>query len=134
VSIMTDDNHRTPPWVAFLSGGEEAKPVVAQLIRDAGFDPVDLGGIDDARLQDPGGALWINILTHDEATAFVARIKSGNMAAADQSALADADAGARAGRAIQEAPRPRTRRSRVLPRAPVALGFRGRDQPARDIG
>jgi predicted dinucleotide-binding enzyme/3-methyladenine DNA glycosylase Tag len=87
VSIMADDNHRTPPWVAFLSGEEEAKPVVAQLIRDAGFDPVDLGGIDDSRLQDPGSALWINILTHDEATALVARIKSGNMAAADQSAL-----------------------------------------------
>ena len=71
----------------FLSGDEEAKPVVAQLIRDAGFDPVDLGGIDDSRLQDPGGALWLTILTHDEATALVARIKSGDTAAADQSAL-----------------------------------------------
>ena len=49
--IMADDNHRKPPWVAFLSGDEEAKPVVAQLIRDAGFDPVDLGGVDDSRLQ-----------------------------------------------------------------------------------
>jgi hypothetical protein len=86
-SIMADDNHRTPPWVLFLSGDEEAKPVVAQLIRDAGFDPVDLGGIDDSRLEDPDSALWINILTHDEATALVARIKSGDMAAADQSAL-----------------------------------------------
>jgi len=86
-SIMADDNHRKPPWVMFLSGDEEAKPVVAQLIRDAGFDPVDLGGIDDSRLQDPGSALWINILTHDEATALVARIKSGDTAAADQSAL-----------------------------------------------
>ena len=86
-SIMADDNHRKPPWVMFLSGDEEAKPVVAQLIRDAGFDPVDLGGIDDTRLQDPGGALWLTILTHDEATALVARIKSGDTAAADQSAL-----------------------------------------------
>ncbi len=85
-SVMVDDNHRTPPWVAFLSGDEEAKPVVARLIRDAGFDPVDLGGIDDSGLQDPGSALWLNILTHDEATALVARIKSGDTAAADQSA------------------------------------------------
>jgi predicted dinucleotide-binding enzyme/3-methyladenine DNA glycosylase Tag len=85
-SIMADDNHRTPPWVAFLSGDKEAKPVVAQLIRDAGFDPVDLGGIDDSELQDPGGALSFNILTHDEATELVARIKSGDTAAADQSA------------------------------------------------
>src|SRR5262245_28713973 len=86
-SIMADDNHRKPPWVMFLSGDEEAKPVVVQLIRDAGFDPFDLGGVDDSRLQDPGGALWINILTHDEATALVARIKAGDTAAADQSAL-----------------------------------------------
>jgi 8-hydroxy-5-deazaflavin:NADPH oxidoreductase len=87
VSVMADDNHRTPPWVMFLSGDEEAKPVVAQLIRDAGFDPVDLGDIDDSRLQDPDGALWLNILTHGEATALVARIKSGDTAAAEQSAL-----------------------------------------------
>jgi predicted dinucleotide-binding enzyme/3-methyladenine DNA glycosylase Tag len=82
-SIMADDNHRKPPWVVFLSGDEEAKPVVAQLIRDAGFDPVDLGGTDDSRLQDPGSALWLNVLTHDEAAALVARIKSGDTAAAD---------------------------------------------------
>jgi predicted dinucleotide-binding enzyme/3-methyladenine DNA glycosylase Tag len=85
-SIMANDNHRTPPWVMFLSGDEEAKPVAAQLIRDAGFDPVDLGGIDDSRLQDSGSALWTNILTRDEATELVARIKSGDTAAADQSA------------------------------------------------
>jgi 8-hydroxy-5-deazaflavin:NADPH oxidoreductase len=80
-SIMADDNHREPPWVAFLSGDEEAKPVVAQLIRDAGFDPVDLGGIDDSRLQDPGSALLLDILTRDEATALVARVKAGDTAA-----------------------------------------------------
>jgi 8-hydroxy-5-deazaflavin:NADPH oxidoreductase len=85
-NIMADDNHRKPPWVMFLSGDEDAKPVAAQLIRDAGFDPVDLGDIDDSRLQDPGGALWLNILTHDEAMALVARIKSGDTAAAEQSA------------------------------------------------
>jgi 8-hydroxy-5-deazaflavin:NADPH oxidoreductase len=86
-SVMADDNLRKPPWVMFLSGDEQAKPVTAQLIRDAGFDPVDLGGIDDSRLQDPGGAMWLTIVTHDEATALVARVKSGDTAAADQSAL-----------------------------------------------
>jgi 8-hydroxy-5-deazaflavin:NADPH oxidoreductase len=85
-NIMADDNHRTPPWVMFLSGDQDAKPVAAQLIRDAGFDPVDLGDIDDSQLQDPGSALWLNILTHDEATALVTRIKSGDTAAAEQSA------------------------------------------------
>src|SRR6266566_8947389 len=83
VSVMADDNHREPPWVLFLSGDEEAKPAVAQLIRDAGFDPVDLGGIDDSQLQDPGSALWTYTLTRDEATALAARIKSGDAAAAD---------------------------------------------------
>jgi predicted dinucleotide-binding enzyme/3-methyladenine DNA glycosylase Tag len=83
VNVMADDNHREPPWVMFLSGDKEAKPVVAQLIRDAGFDPVDLGGIDDSQLQDPGSALWTYTLTRDEATALVARIKSGDTAAAD---------------------------------------------------
>ena len=85
-SIMADDNHREPPWVMFLSGDEHAKPVAAQLIRDAGFEPFDLGGIDDSRLQDPGGALWISILTPDEATALVVRIRSGDTTAAEQSA------------------------------------------------
>ena len=83
VNVMADDNHREPPWVLFLSGDEEAKPAVAQLIRDAGFDPVDLGGIDDSQLQDPGSALWTYTLTRDEATALVARIKFGDTAAAD---------------------------------------------------
>jgi 8-hydroxy-5-deazaflavin:NADPH oxidoreductase len=86
-NVMADDNHHKPPWVMFLSGDEKAKPAVAQLIRDAGFDPFDLGGIDDSRLQDPGSALSLNILTHDEATALVARVKSGDTAAAEQSAL-----------------------------------------------
>jgi 8-hydroxy-5-deazaflavin:NADPH oxidoreductase len=86
-SVMADGNHRKPPWVMFLSGDEQAKPVAAQLIRDAGFDPVDLGGIDDSRLQDPGGAVSLTIVTHDEATALVARIRSGDSAAADESAL-----------------------------------------------
>jgi 8-hydroxy-5-deazaflavin:NADPH oxidoreductase len=83
VGVMADDNHREPPWVMFLSGDEQAKPVVAQLIRDAGFDPVDLGGIDDSRLQDPGSVLWTYCLTHEEATALVARIRTGDMKAAD---------------------------------------------------
>jgi 8-hydroxy-5-deazaflavin:NADPH oxidoreductase len=81
--VMAKDNRRQPPWVLFLSGDEKGKPVVAGLIRDAGFDPVDLGGIDDSWLQDPGSSLWVNTMTHDEATALVARIKSGDTAASD---------------------------------------------------
>jgi predicted dinucleotide-binding enzyme len=83
INVMTDDKHREPPWVLFLSGDEQAKPVAARLIRDAGFDPVDLGGIDDSQLQDPGNALWTFAVTHDKATALVTRIKPGDTAAAD---------------------------------------------------
>jgi predicted dinucleotide-binding enzyme/3-methyladenine DNA glycosylase Tag len=83
VNVMANDNHREPRWVLFLSGDEEAKPAVARLIRDAGFDPVDLGGIGDSQLQDPGSALWTFPLIRDEATALAARIKSGDTAAAD---------------------------------------------------
>jgi 8-hydroxy-5-deazaflavin:NADPH oxidoreductase len=83
INVMADDNHREPPWVLFLSGDAEAKPVAAQLIRVAGFDPVDLGGMDDSQLQDPGSALWTFAVTYNEATALVTRIKSGDIAAAD---------------------------------------------------
>ncbi len=83
VYVMAEDSHREPPWVMFLSGDDEAKPVVAQLIRDAGFDPFDLGDADDSELQDPGRVLWSFTITHDEATALLARIKSGDTAAAD---------------------------------------------------
>jgi hypothetical protein len=48
--VLADENHRLPRWVLFLSGDEQAKPAVAQLIADAGFEPVDLGGIDDSQL------------------------------------------------------------------------------------
>jgi len=38
----------------FLSGDDEtAKGVVSLLIRDAGFEPVDLGGFDRTRVQEP---------------------------------------------------------------------------------
>jgi predicted dinucleotide-binding enzyme len=56
--VLADENHRLPRWVLFLSGDEQAKPAVVQLIADAGFEPVDLGGIDDSQFQEPGSALW----------------------------------------------------------------------------
>jgi hypothetical protein len=100
--FMAKDNHREPPWVVFLSGDEEAKPVAAQLIRDAGFDPVDLGGIDDSRLQDLGGVAHHPHLRRGEGaprTDKVRRHGRGRPVGAP-------DAGARAGHAIREAPRP----------------------------
>jgi hypothetical protein len=119
VNVMADDNHREPPWVLFLSGDQEAKPAVAQLIRDAGFDPVDLGGIDASALQDPGSALWTYALTHDEGARRADKVRGRGC-------------GRSADGAIREVPRPCTRRSRVLSRAFVARGLRGRGTPRRE--
>jgi 8-hydroxy-5-deazaflavin:NADPH oxidoreductase len=120
VNVMADDNHREPPWVLFLSGDQQAKPVVAQLIRDAGFDPVDLGDIDDSQLQDP----------RERAVDLGCHPRRG-----DGACRADKVRGHRRGRsadrAIREVPRPCTGRSRVLPRPPVARGLRGRDLAGR---
>jgi 8-hydroxy-5-deazaflavin:NADPH oxidoreductase len=38
--VLAEENHRQPRSVLFFSGNETAKPVVAQLIADAGFEPV----------------------------------------------------------------------------------------------
>jgi 8-hydroxy-5-deazaflavin:NADPH oxidoreductase len=81
--VLADQNHRLPRWVLFLSGDEHAKPAVTQLIADAGFEPVDLGGIDDSQLQEPGSALWNTTLEPDDAQALAARVRAGHVAAAD---------------------------------------------------
>jgi len=81
--MLAGENHRRPPWVLFLSGDETAKPAVARLIADAGFEPVDLGGIDDSKFQDPGSALWNTTLEAEQAKALAAQIRAGDTAAAD---------------------------------------------------
>ncbi len=58
---------------AFFCGDDgEAKAVVAQLSRDMGFDPVDTGPLENARLLEPLGLLWIRLagLGHGRETAF----------------------------------------------------------------
>jgi 8-hydroxy-5-deazaflavin:NADPH oxidoreductase len=81
--VLADQNHRLPSWVLFLSGDEQAKPAVTQLIADAGFEPVDLGGLDDSQFQEPGSALWNTTLEPDDAKALAARVRTGNVASAD---------------------------------------------------
>jgi predicted dinucleotide-binding enzyme len=64
----------------FLCGDdEEAKGVVAGLVDDAGFTPVDMGGTADAApMEAPrrDGAVYGEELHEDEARAFVARLRS----------------------------------------------------------
>jgi 8-hydroxy-5-deazaflavin:NADPH oxidoreductase len=81
--ILADENHRLPRWVLFLSGDERAKPTVAQLIADAGFEPVDLGGIEDSQFQEPGSALWNTTLEPDAAKALADQIRAGHGALVD---------------------------------------------------
>jgi 8-hydroxy-5-deazaflavin:NADPH oxidoreductase len=81
--VLADENHRQPRWVLFLSGDQTAKPAVARLIGDAGFEPVDLGGIDDSKFQDPGSALWNTTLEADDAKALAERIRAGDSGVAD---------------------------------------------------
>jgi predicted dinucleotide-binding enzyme len=80
--VLADEHHRQPRWVLILSGDEKAKPATAQLIADAGFEPADLGDIDDSQLQEPGSALRDTTLDADEAEALAKRVRA-NGAAAD---------------------------------------------------
>jgi 3-methyladenine DNA glycosylase Tag len=81
--LLADEKRRLPRWVLFLSGDEQAKPAVVQLIEDAGFEPVDLGGIEDSRFQEPGSALWNTALESGDARALAARVRAGHAEPAD---------------------------------------------------
>lgn len=43
------------------SGDEEAREVVEQLNRNAGYEPVHAGGLENARAQEDFLALWVGI-------------------------------------------------------------------------
>lgn len=44
--------------IAVAADDAEAKRVVADLVRDSGWTPVDLGGLDESAALDPGGAVF----------------------------------------------------------------------------
>ncbi len=51
-------------WGMAMAGDDPgAKKVAAELVEDAGFVPVDLGGLDDSAPLDPGGAIFPHIFT-----------------------------------------------------------------------
>jgi 8-hydroxy-5-deazaflavin:NADPH oxidoreductase len=66
--------------VMFLCGDDEStKQVVAALIEDAGFTPIDVGGTADAAPMEPPrrpGAFYGEEVHEDEARAFVARLRT----------------------------------------------------------
>lgn len=61
--------------VLFLAGDDQdAKSVVAQLADDIGFAPVDTGALGEGgRLQQPGGPLYLKVMTGAEARAALRR-------------------------------------------------------------
>ena len=62
--------HRHNPKVAIaLAGNIGDKPTVESLIKDAGFEPVDLGRLADSRPLDPPSAIWNKVLNVDEVRA-----------------------------------------------------------------
>lgn len=67
IGYLQQHAHRPYPQVAIaLAGSADDKPAVAALIKDAGFDPVDLGTLADSRPLDPPSAIWNQVLTAEE--------------------------------------------------------------------
>jgi predicted dinucleotide-binding enzyme len=82
--VLEQDHHRKDRYAVLFSGDDAAaKEVVAGLIADSGFAPVDLGGSGDASLQDPGSPLWNNPLTEAQARAAIAELRSTGHTDAD---------------------------------------------------
>jgi NADPH-dependent F420 reductase len=49
------------PMMPYAGDDDAAKDVVRGLVEDAGFEPVDAGGLDAARLLEPMALLWIRL-------------------------------------------------------------------------
>jgi predicted dinucleotide-binding enzyme len=65
---LREKAHREGERVAVPYAGEDrgAKERAAALIRDAGFEPLDLGGLEDVRPVQPGGVLFTSTGTREE--------------------------------------------------------------------
>jgi 8-hydroxy-5-deazaflavin:NADPH oxidoreductase len=73
--------HRDPRAVQWLCGDDaEAKAIVERLIRDAGYEPVDIGGVDDAAVMEAprrAGAVYGEEYRLAEARQVVAAVTAG---------------------------------------------------------
>jgi len=59
--IMADTSGFSVPPVMFMAGDDDgAKTVVAELLTDLGFQPLDSGDLTKARLLEPYALVWIN--------------------------------------------------------------------------
>lgn len=57
--LWTRGSQQALYWAIAIAGDDtQAKRAVADLVRDSGWTPVDLGGLDDSAALDPGGAVF----------------------------------------------------------------------------
>jgi 8-hydroxy-5-deazaflavin:NADPH oxidoreductase len=57
--VYTRGSQQAGYWAIAVAGDDaEAKDRVADLVRDSGWTPVDLGGLDDSAALDPGGLVF----------------------------------------------------------------------------
>lgn len=61
--------------VLFLAGDDEAKGVVADLIEEIGFAPIDVGSLEDGRYMEPGSAIYNEPMTPAEARERLAEMR-----------------------------------------------------------
>jgi len=66
-SLITNSFSEPLTIMPFCSDDNDAKNVVRQLITDTGFQPFDLGGLENVHLQEPNGAFYNKALTLKEA-------------------------------------------------------------------
>lgn len=68
---LRDQAGRAAPRLAMPLAGDDAQAidVTSRLARDSGFDPVLVGSIDDARVLDPGSAIYARSMTAVEVRA-----------------------------------------------------------------
>jgi len=65
---LISQHHRNPPLIAipFATDDQDSRNVVKQLIKDAGFEPFDLGSLKESKPQDPNGILFGKALTSSQ--------------------------------------------------------------------
>lgn len=75
--------HRAGTLLAIPISGDDdtAKAVAADLVRDIGYEPVDIGGLDGVARQEPGGPLYNAELTAEEVRAALAGAGDGTRSA-----------------------------------------------------
>jgi 8-hydroxy-5-deazaflavin:NADPH oxidoreductase len=60
-NMASQDGYPAKPVMFFCGDDAARRPIVRQLVEDVGFEAVDAGGIESARLLEPLAMLWIRL-------------------------------------------------------------------------